>query len=1289
MGRDMDGVDGVVSELFLQDATELLYESDRTRVHRLTAADGSGHVVCKEPLGPDAGRRLRNERGILERLAGVDGVPGLSPLAAPPGSLFVEAVDGPSLRTVLAEGPLDVAATLRLAADLAAVLAAVHRRGVVHKDLSPANIIVEAHSGRPHLVDFELATTFAVECPTFTHHNEIVGTLAYLAPEQTGRTGRLTDERADLYALGAVLYEALTGDPPFGTGSPFRLVHDHLARVPMPLVERDPAVPGVLSDIVARLLEKEPDLRYQSAEGLAHDLAVLRDRWGSGDGDLRLVLGERDFPLRLAPPSRLVGREGELELLGRAFEDVLAGGRRCVLVAGDPGVGKTALLQELRPGVIRAGGWFVTGKFDQYRREQEFDGVFQALRELTRRLLAEPRSQVAELGGRLRAHLGGNLGLAAATFPELARLLDVAPETVDQDPVTLRGRLHQVGLGLLRAVASPERPVVMVVDDLQWAGTTPLGLLDAIQIDGDLSGVLLLGAHRSSEVDAVHPLTALLSRWERLEASVQRVELSNLPPVALGTMLSEMLRLTPERAAPLAEAVGELTGGNPYDTVETVNALRHEGVLRLGDHGWEWDRGAIGTCLGSSDVVGLLGARMDALKTAAVELLQIMACLGGEVTAELLGVAAGLDAGGIEECLRPALEDGLLVMDHATSSVRFRHDRVHQAAFDRLGPRERVHLNLAIARRLAAEPSHEVFAAEPYLHALTVVHDPQEQRRVVDLFRAAAAHTRAVANYALMERYCAAGIEVLESAAGVEAPERRALLIRLATEHHMALCSLGRLDEADGVHRRILELTPDPIERSESTWAQVSSLTNQNRARDAVALAVDLLGQLGVPMPRDPEALAAEIDAGMETLYRWASEGDETDDLRRPEYDDPRVQAIARTINRATPPAFFSDQTAMTWMLIQAVRLWAEHGPAPALLGPLCHVSFISTALRDDYRTGYVIARRALAVAEARGYEVDLPLARFVFSLGSSSWFEPLEAAVVHARRAHEGLVQGGDLHFASNTYYTVLPDLLECAPSLDEVAEEAEAAVEFCARTSNDQAGQVFLAYRQLVRVLRGDTGGRPGDFAEPSFDEEGYVAALSVNPVAAANHHLTRSIAAALFGDAQALARHSDAAVGLMPFIQATNAMTPVHTLRAVSLAQQARAADAEARGPLLAEFAVHRDWLAARAQDAPGNVLHLLHLVEAERAWALDDLRGALRAFDAAQREVAPRHRPWQRGYILERAGIFSLEQEIEERGRTLLGEARQVYADWGATAKVATLEAYAPPTDPHDVMARLSG
>ncbi|RSM63943.1 ATPase [Actinoplanes sp. ATCC 53533] len=1219
----------------------LVYQSDRTIVRRVALGGAAGTVIHKEPIGADSDQRRRHETAILRRLAGVPGVAQLGTAVAAPEVIVLEDLGGSPLRDL---SPVAGPALVDLALRVATVVAAVHRRGVVHKDISPANVVLTA-DGRAALIDFELATTFAEERPSFIHQSQIAGTLAYIAPEQTGRTGGSVDQRADLYSLGATLYELATGRPPFGEDDPLQLIHCHLAELPTAPAALNPEVPAQLSEIIMRLLEKEPDRRYQSAEGLVHDLGRL------ATGNLApFTLGERDFPLRLSPPSRLVGRDDEIA----ALRSALAGTGRTLLVSGAPGVGKTALIDELRSLVTARGGWFVSGKFDQNRADLTSDAIAQAMRGVCRLLLAEPEASLTELRSRIVASLGGNAGMVASMLPELAVLLDVTPEDIGGD----QARLIQGGLQLLRAVVSPDRPLVMVVDDLQWAPANPIAFLDAVVCDDQLTGLLVVGAYRDAEVDAAHPWSVMLARWDRLDCAPLRLHLHNLPPADLSELLAEMLRLPAAEAARLSEQVVARTGGNPYDSVELVNALRRDGVLTAGESGWSWDDAALRAFVGDGNVLDLLTDRMRQLPAGTQALLAVMACLACEVEVKLLRLAAGLPEAVAAELLGAALEDGLLVLERGAGedTVRFRHDRVQQAAYGRLGPDRRRELQLASARRLADHPAFGVVAAQQYLAAAGDVTETAERCRVVGLFRTAAAGVRLV-NYVAAEQFLAAAVALVDA----DDPLRTAV----ETEWHAALCVLGRLAEADEVYRAIARRDPDPLDLLPAVCMQITSLTVRRQTRAALTIGLDLLPQLGVHVPPAGD-LPAAVERGLAPLLAFAAVTDPDVDRGRPDIDDPRMVAAATLLNKMMSPAFFGAKAMMGWLVTEARRLWDEHGPLAALVGPIAHAGSIMAA-REDYFTGYGAIRRVLAAGEERGYEPETAQARFLFSITAGHWFEPLEDTIQQARQAHEGLVRAGEVLFACSTFNATTPPGLDTAATLDSYAAEVQAGLRFAARTGNEHVRAISLLFRQLVDVLRDDS-----DDPTAAFDSPGYLATVEGHPIATVYHHINRALAAAILGEPEALDRHSAAAMPMLHLIQASYTRSRAYLLRALALADQVRGGRAEAA----VELDACREWLARRAADNPATFGHQVRLIDAERAWAAGAPHEATAAFDTALGEVANRRRPGHQALIAERAATFHLASGSKYIGRHLLTEALRGYQGWGATAKVRQLEAAYP-------------
>ena len=987
-------------------------------------------------------------------------------------------------------------------------------------------------------------------------------------------------------------------------------------------------------------------------------------------------VGERDVPVRLLPPSRLAGRDDEVAALEAAFAEALAGRCRGVLVAGAPGVGKTALVDQLRPVVTGGDGWFVAGKFDAYRRDLEFDAGYQAFRALGRLLLAEPEEELARLRERIVAAAGPNAGLLTAVLPEFAALLGAPPEA--GDPLTAQARVQRATAAALRAVASRKRPVVVFLDDLQWAGGTPLGFVDLVLSEERVEGLLLVGAYRDGDVDAAHPLAAPLSRW-RDQTTVRHLRLGNLPEPGLAAMVAEMLHVDLVTVAGLAGVIEPHTRGNPYETVELLNALRRDGLLAAMAAGWRWDEAAVRAHLGRSEAAGLATARAAAaIPPVSRAMVEAMACLGGRAELSLLQAATGEPAGVVDQALAPALDDGLLVAEPgAHPAVRFRHDRIREAILGRLDPERRRVLQLGMARRLAAVPELFAVAAEQYLPVVGAVADAAERRQVAGLLRRAAGQATLTGDYALVYALLTAALPAVD-------PGETGTLAGVHAGRHAALYCLGRLEEADEVYRTIEGLCPAVVDRADATAVQVRSVTHRTRFAEALGLGLESLRELGVTVPA-ADGLAAEVDHRFGSWYQWLDHTEAVGDLARPDLTDPVLLAASGLISATLTAAFFlGDPATVAWLGLEALRICLEHGLAPALVVPVAYTAFGAVVLRGDYAAGYRAARRILALGEARGYEPGTSQARGMFAV-LNCWAEPIENSVHASQRAKEGLIAAGDLAMAGYVYYASVPGMLDCAPALDRYLTEAEAAAAFVRHTGNEQSDQVLGTYRWLAGVLLGDSTAAAGEAV--SADK------YAGNPVAQFHAHLSQATAAAVFGDPAGLERHTAAAMPLVPLFPGLYVTGVARLLRALALAGQARDADVDTRGGLLSELDELTRWLAERAADAPGNFLHLLRLVEAERAWAAGDFRAAALAFDAARHEAAQRQRPWHRALIAEHAARFYLARGLEHAGHDLLAQARQEYLAWGATAKVAQLDwaypARRPPSDPAATAGEQSG
>jgi len=1258
---------------------ELIHLSESSRVFRLPLSG----LVCKEPLGSDAQQRISWETDVLSRLAAVEGVARLA--AAGAGSIMLHMHDGgTALADVLKQGRVATDDVIAISTQLARTLSEVHRVGVIHRDISPANILLRqhrpTHAGARYiatLIDFDQAVSVDFALNQSPAQARPVGTPGYAAPELSGRTARGVDQRADLYALGATMYEMAAGRPQFERSDALRLMHDNLVRDPTPPASIDASIPQTLSDIIIRLLAKEPQDRYQSAEGLLHDLHRLQALHETAPGQ-GFTLGANDFPARLQAPHELVGRDEELGLLRSALSAAMSTASHSLLIEGTPGVGKSALIHALKPAVTAAGGWFLYGKFDQYQKEASTASADrQAVAALSHLLLALPEEKLSAQRTKILDRLAPNAGLVARALPEFAVLLGDQPEPAALDPRQSEQRLLQCMVDMLGAVASPERPLVFAMDDLQWASELSLRMLDLMMSERSLRGLLVVGAFRSSEVDESPSLRAWLSKLAARHDAPPRLTVKQLNETGVARLAARMLRLPWDRAQDIGQPLAHITAGNPFNIVEMVNALRGEGILQLGQGGWHWDPDAIRGFILKGNVIDLLMARVARLTPVPVTVLETMSCLGSGVDLGVLQIATGLHGAQLREALLAPARQGMVTVDEeGRGAVHFRHDFVQQAVMARMDADIRARMQLGLARRLARDPACVLQAAHQYSACTMLLEEPAERLATARLFLATSATLMHAADFSVAERYLAAASRLLVSfSQASQVQSNGALGHAVNVQWHLALYCLGRLEDADAPFAEIQCRTPDPLTLVESTCIQMRSLDYRGRMRDSLRLGEELLARLGVEVPRDYED--PRLDEHVAALGPWLAHESRLSPGQWVQLRDPHQFGVARLLARMVRSAYFlTDVRAFLWLLLKSQRQWAEHGHSAPVAAVLGRIGIALCGMRQDYRTSYDIARHVLNVSEAARWEPETSEARFLFSSYFQHWRAPLEQCLPQILKARDGVKASGDVPFSSYMGLSACAARFDCFPALDAVEAEIAEDLVISRKAGHAHSQAMLQMHMRLVHLLR-DT---PIAAGAPRIDfyDVAQIAGIEKLPMVQLVFDDTRSIAAAIMGDLAAIAHYVRTAIPLAD--PANNlACLPGHYMNTVAYlvlallrAEQARTEPGVELPGRLADLAAYREWFQRRAADEPVNHRHLFHLIDAEQAWALGQIARACAAYEAAHSAARSGHRPWHRALITERAARFQLALGMRHTGLLLLAEARDVYEAWGAMAKVRRLE-----------------
>ncbi|MBV8506823.1 MAG: AAA family ATPase, partial [Alphaproteobacteria bacterium] len=575
--------------------------------------DGKRHAVLTvAPASDDPSRssldRLAHEYELKDELDGAWAVRPLN-LVRDAGRtiLVLEDAGGEPLDRLLG-APMEVGRFLRLGSAVAAALGKLHQHDLVHKDIKPANILVDEEASKARLTGFGIASRLVRERQSPHPPETIAGTLAYMAPEQTGRMNRAIDSRSDLYALGVTFYQMLIGALPFTATEPMEWVHCHLARQPLAPTERLKDIPGAVSAIVMKLLAKRVEDRYQTAAGLERDLRRCQAEWEALNRIDEFPLGERDTSDQLLIPEKLYGRRREVETLLTAFDRVVNGGApELVLVSGYSGIGKSSVVNELQPVLVPPRGLFASGKFDQYKRDIPYSTLAQAFQSLIRPLLGKSEMDLAPWRDALREALGPNAGLIVGLVPEVKLIIGERPPVPELPPQDAQRRFQLVFRQFIGVFASPEHPLALFLDDLQWLDAATLDLLEDLLRQPDLRHLLLIGAYRDNEVTAAHPLMRKLDEI-RATGKVHDIKLAPLTVSDLGNLIADSLRHDVPRANPLAELVHSKTDGNPFFVIQFLHVLTDEGLLAF-DHQrarWSWDLSGIHAKRYTENVVELL-----------------------------------------------------------------------------------------------------------------------------------------------------------------------------------------------------------------------------------------------------------------------------------------------------------------------------------------------------------------------------------------------------------------------------------------------------------------------------------------------------------------------------------------------------------------------------------------------------------------------------------------------------------------------------------------------------------
>jgi PAS domain S-box-containing protein len=1176
--------------------------------------------------------------------------------------------------------PMEVGLFLRLAVGVAAALGKVHQHRLIHKDIKPANILVNSASEEVRLTGFGIASRLTRERQSVQPPEFIGGTLAYMAPEQTGRMNRSIDSRTDIYSLGVTLYEMLTGSLPFTASDPMEWIHCHIARQARAPSERATGIPDVLSSIVMKLLAKTAEERYQTAGGIESDLRRCLREWQLHGSIEPFALAAQDTSDQLLIPEQLYGREREIATLLASFDRVVAqGGPELVLISGYAGVGKSSLVNELHKVLVAPRGLFAAGKFDQYKRDIPYATLAQAFQVLVRKILAKSEAELGRWRETLLNALQPDGDLIVDLVPDLKLIIGEQEPIAELPASDARRRFHLLLRRFIGVFARPEHPLALFLDDLQWLDAATLDLLEDLLTQESVPHLLLIGAYRDNEIDASHPLMRKLGSIKAAgTSSIQEITLGALDAQHVSRLIAEALHCETDQVGNLAQLILQKTDGNPFFINQFLSTLTDEGLIAFDSvHSrWSWDLKRIQEKGYTDNVADLMIGKLVRLPIATQLALQQLACLGNVATTAMLAIVHEATEQELHASLVEARRQDLV--DFLESSYRFAHDRVHEAAYALIPIERRAAAHLRIGRMLVAHTppgklDEAVFEIVNQLNrASSLVTGPEEREQLAEFNLMAGKRAQASCAYASALNYLTTGAALLSGDGRQDRPE-----LSFALELARAHCEFasGTIAEAEKRLRSLSIRAVTTAERVAVACLQVDLYQGIDRSDEAVAVGLRSLRQLGVDLPERP----TEADARRAYDGIWTRLGARAieDLINLPLMSDPDSLAAVDLLTRVAIPGHYFDSWHLFALAVcTAVSIGLERGHSDASCIAYAQLGTLATYF-GQFDAGYRFGRLGCELVERPGLQRFQARTFETFGFGVP-WTQ-------HVRKGREFLTRGfelasrtGEISFAGYACGQLTTNYLVAGDPLIEAQEQAEHGLTFIRKVGFGTIEGWILGQLGLIRSLRGLTV-RLGSFDDGVFREIDLEHDLAGKPALALPecwYYIRKLQARFLAGEYSDALQASSRAQPLVGGTLSLLEVVEYHFYDALCHAAVYESASSEDRKYHRGRLTDHLEKLDTWGLHCPENFATRAALVGAEVARIDGRDADAMRLYEQAIRSAREHGLVQNEALAYEVAARFCSARGFGTFADSYLRKARDCYFRWGAEGKVRQLDRVYP-------------
>ena len=1207
--------------------------------------------------------------------------------------MFLEDFGGESLAIALNSQRVTMREFLHLAIPIAETLSQIHAANVIHKNINPSNIVFNRETGQIKIIDFGISTIFTCENPIIKNPHILEGTLAYMSPEQTGRMNRTLDYRTDFYSLGVTFYQLLTGQLPFEANDALELVHCHIARQPIDPDQLVPEIPQVISNLVMKLLAKTAEERYQSAKGLKADLEKCQRQLETRGKISDFSLARRDISGKFQIPQKLYGRQSEIATLLTAFERIATGKnfyqypREMMLVAGYSGIGKSALVQEIYKPITERCGYFIAGKYDQFQRNIPYAAIVQAFRFLVQQLLSESATQLNQWRENLLAALGSNGQLIIDVIPEVELIVGPQPSIANLEPTEMQNLFNLVFQNFVSVFCQASHPLVIFLDDLQWADSASLNLLELLMSDNQIQYLFLIGAYRDNEVSLIHPLTITIDKLKNQGVAINQIILEPLNLQEVTHLIAETLSQAPSQVQSLAELIMNKTQGNPFFFNEFFKALYQNNLLTFDwqQGRWQWDIAKIEKRCITDNVVELMIDKLKKLPVVTQEVLRLAACVGNHFDLQTLAIINKKSPEATFSELLPAVKRGVILPTSELEALagevidspllifnyKFLHDRVQQAAYSLIDEQQKKLIHLQIGRLLLANTSPEQKAdrifdlVAHFNQARELIQDSQEKLELVQLNLEAGKKAKGATAYTAAKEYLQIGKNLLGNNGYKKHYD---LFFKLHKELAEGEYLNGDFEQAENLIQFTLTKTQDAIEKAELYQILIVLYATNAQYDQAIQAGRKGLSLLGIELPETnlQKALEQEILQVKEKLGNRAI----ASLIDNPEMTVPLKKAAIKILGSMDAAAYMSSTYLFALLAVKQVNICLEEGNIREASKFYADYGIVLIHILGDYQNAYEFGELALKLSEKFHNHRQKCKASLILSFWLSCWLKHLKSSDILLKDGYQSGLKSGEIqYFGFTLAYTLFNDFYRGIP-LESIGKRIDDFSSFCQKTKNYLAVELIQALQLVLYNLTGLSNDQ-GSFQDEHISELTYLA----------GEHSPHAICIFNILKSQALYLHNLPEAALQSILQAKISLDLIASQYFISehnfyysliLAALYPQATKDQQQQYWRQLESNQKQMKIWADNCPDNFLHKYLLVTAEMARISGQWPEAIDFYDRAIDSARAAEFMQQEALGNELAGKFWLERDKHTFAQIYFKKARQGYQLWGAKPKVEILD-----------------